>query len=211
MLAVIRVFTTKDTAVLASHGKIIEHLYGISVRTYCIPDQPCGIHDAATEKTAIPKIVAAARQAEADGAEAVFISCAADPGVEKARETVKIPVLGAGTCAAAAAMTLGKKIGVLNLTGNTPASPAALLGNRLEMELAPEGVDNTTDLLTTAGEKAAARALRKLEERCDVVMLACTGFATIRFAEKMRQEAGIPIVDAVEAGGAMAKMFLRMK
>ncbi len=209
VLAVIRVFTSKDPAVLTSHEEIIRHLYGITVRTYCIPEQPYGIHDAATEKVAVPKIAAAATQAEADGAEAIFISCAADPGVEAARAILHIPVLGAGTCAAAVAMTLGRKIGVLNLTGNTPASPAALLGERLEMELAPKGVENTADLLTTQGEEAAVHALKRLAAKCDVVMLACTGFATIRFAEKMRPKVQIPIVDAVEAGGAMAQMILR--
>ena len=209
MLGIIRVLTTNDPKVFESHGQIIEKLYDIPVKNYCIPNQPYGIHDDVTEEAAIPKIVALAKQIEADGAAAILISCAADPGVEQARAAVKIPVLGAGTCAAAVAMALGRRVGVLNLTGHTPASPASVLGTRQTMEIAPLGVENTTDLMTPSGEAAAVQALQKLAANCDVVMLACTGFATIHFAEKMRSHVSIPIVDAVEASGAMAQLALR--
>lgn len=36
-LAVIRVFSSTDQKVLEKHAKIIEKLYGIPTRTYCIP------------------------------------------------------------------------------------------------------------------------------------------------------------------------------
>lgn len=39
-LAVIRVFSSTDQKVLEKHAKIIEKLYGIPTRTYCIPNQP---------------------------------------------------------------------------------------------------------------------------------------------------------------------------
>ena len=42
-LAVIRVFSSTDQKVLEKHAKIIEKLYGIPTRTYCIPNQPEGI------------------------------------------------------------------------------------------------------------------------------------------------------------------------
>ena len=38
-LAVIRVFSSTDQKVLEKHAKIIEKLYGIPTRTYCIPNQ----------------------------------------------------------------------------------------------------------------------------------------------------------------------------
>jgi allantoin racemase len=211
MLAIIRVFTTTSRQILESHGKIIEKLYDISVKNYCILDQPYGIHNSATEQMAIPKIVAEARQAEKDGADAILISCAADPALKEVRTAVCIPVLGAGTCAAAMSMAFGQRVGVLNLSGNTPLSPAVVLGSRLEMELAPEGVENTTDLLTSEGETSAIRALKRLAEKCDVVMLACTGFSTIGFAEKMRQQVDIPLVDAIEAAGAAIQLLYLQK
>lgn len=209
MLGIIRVLTTENPVVFESHGKIIEQMYGISVRNYCIPNQPYGIHDDETERMAIPKIVSLAKRIEADGASAILVSCAADPGVEEARAVVRIPVLGAGSCAASAAMAIGRRVGVLNLTGHTPASPAAVLGTRQVMEIAPAEVENTTDLMTPAGERAAVEALQELATHCDVIMLACTGFATIKFAAKMRQHVGVPIVDAVEASGTMAQLVLR--
>ncbi|MCI1821943.1 MAG: aspartate/glutamate racemase family protein [Megasphaera sp.] len=209
MLGIIRVLTTDDSKVFESHGVIIKERYGIHVKSYCIPDQPYGIHDEVTETAAIPKIITLAKNIEADGVKAILISCAADPGLQQVRASVHIPVIGAGTCAAALALTLGKRVGVLNLTGHTPSSPAAILGERQVMEVAPEGVDNTTDLMTPSGKMAAIKALGELAAACDVIMLACTGFATIHFAEKMRKHVPIPIVDAIEASGAVAQLILR--
>lgn len=211
MLAVIRVFTTTNKNVMEKHAEMIKNMYGIYVKTYCIPDQPYGIHDEVTEILAIPKIVQAAKQAEHDGADCIFISCAADPALQETRQAVAVPVIAAGSCAAALCMAMGQRVGVLNLTGNTPASPAGMLANRLVAEITPSGVDNTTDLLTVKGEQAASRALKELALKCDVIMLACTGFATIGFAAKMQPEIKIPIVDAVEAAGAVAYEILRKK
>lgn len=209
MLGIIRVLTTDNSSILESHGKIISSLYGIKTQNCCIPNQPHGVHDDSTELAAIPKIVDLAKKMEANGAKAILISCAADPALRQTREALHIPVLGAGTCGALVSMALGSRVGVLNLTGQTPISPAMILGSRQTMEIAPEEVDNTLDLMTPNGMEAAKYALQKLEDHCDVVMLACTGFATIGFAEKMRPLTRIPIVDAVEASGAIAQIALR--
>ncbi len=75
MLAIIRVFTTKDPVVLGAHGQIIEQYYKLSTRTYCIPDQQQGIYDQQSEMTAAPKIVTAATRAAAEGAQQ-FLSVA---------------------------------------------------------------------------------------------------------------------------------------
>ena len=208
MLAVVRVFTSDDSHVLSAHGEIIQKRYGLTTRTWCIPDQPRGIYDNASEEAAVPKIVAVAKEAAETGAQAVFISCAADPAVTECRRTLKIPVIGAGSAAAALGLALGKKIGVLNLNAPTLPVVAEILGNRLAMERWPQGVNDTTDLLTAAGLKAAETAVKEMTEKCDVILLGCTGYSTIHLADILRPCVKIPIVDAVEAGGAVAAFIM---
>lgn len=207
MLGIIRVLTHKDQEFVDMHGKTITSIYHIPTISRCIPDQYQGVHDEATKAKAIPKIVALAKELEQYGAKALLISCAADPGLAEARAAVKIPVLGAGTCVAAIAQSLGTRVGVLNLTGTTPPSLRKVLGDAFFKEIAPQGIENTTQLQTPEGKAAAIAALRELETCCDVVALACTGFNTMGLAKEMRSLLSIPIVDPIEASGAIAKQL----
>lgn len=207
MLAVIRVITLKDEAQLKFHENIIKHYYHGKIRSYCIPNQPFGIYDDASELHAIPQIVDVAKQAEKDGAKAIVISCAADPALEEVRNNVKVPVLGAGTCAASMAAAIGRKVGVLNLSGATPKNIRNILGDKLTGERVPKGVCNTTDLNTAEGRQAAATELQELAQESDVILLACTGYTTIGLAKALRSEYSIPIIDAIEACGSMARLF----
>ena len=208
MLAVIRVLTTDDQEMLLRHGRLIEEKYNIACSSYCIPDQFQGIYDDATERMAIPKIVQVAKQAVKDGAQAIFISCAADPAVEEVRRCVNVPVIGAGTALAAVGIALSSRIGVLNLTEETPPGITMLLGKRMVAEAKPAGVKNTTELL--ANRSAAVFAARSLMAAgAEIILLACTGYSTIGMAETIRQETGCMAVDAVLAGGLIASHILK--
>ena len=81
-LAVIRVFSSTDQKVLEKHAKIIEKLYGIPTRTYCIPNQPEGIANEEIAKDCVDRIVEQCLRAEKDGADAVLVSCAIDPALK---------------------------------------------------------------------------------------------------------------------------------
>ena len=139
-LAVIRVFSSTDQKVLEKHAKIIEKLYGIPTRTYCIPNQPEGIANEEIAKDCVERIVEQCLRAEKDGADAVLVSCAIDPGVEAARKVCRIPIFGAGSCAAAMALTMGSRVGVLSLiAGDVPSVPRSILGDRM---VAAVGIDD---------------------------------------------------------------------
>ena len=207
-LAIIRVCSCTDEAVKEAHGKIIATRYGIKVRTYLIPDQALGIYDDASERTAVPKIIAVAEQAQLDGAKAIFISCAIDPAVQECRQKLSIPVIGAGSAAAGTALGLGSRVGVLNLNGALNPRITSLLGMRLRAQSKPQGVNNTTDLLTPEGKEAAISAAKELAEVSDVIMFGCTGFSTIGLAAVLRPLINVPIVDAVEASGGLAWQLL---
>lgn len=206
MIGVVRVLTTSDPEVLAAHGRRIEEKYGVRTRTLCIPDQPRGIYDEESERAAVPKILEVVRRLAEEGADAIFISCAADPGVKEARALVRVPVVGAGSAAAGVALALGERVGVLNLNEATPGPVRRLLGGHLVGEAAPEGVRDTTDLLREEGQRAALEAARRLVRAtgAEVLLLACTGYTTVDMAARLRRELGVRVVDAVDAGGAVA-------
>jgi len=199
-IGVVRVLTTQDERLLRAHGRLIEsrvpHFETVSK---CIEDQPEGIHDDHTRQIAIPKVVKLGRALEDEGVHALIISCVDDPGVDELRNAVKIPVIGAGSAAASLALSLGSKVGVLTITETTPEVVKRILGKHLHAEAKPKGVTTTLDLLREGEKPHLFSAAHELKSRgADVILLGCTGYATIGIASGLKS-LGIPIVDPVLA------------
>ncbi|MDI6773499.1 MAG: aspartate/glutamate racemase family protein [bacterium] len=209
MLGIIRVLSTTDPDVLDRHGKILKERYGYETLSACIPDQPNGIYDDASEAEAVPKIVALARELAEKGATAIFISCASDPGLAEVRQAVRVPVVGAGSAVAAVALNFGERVGVLGIRDQPPRPVARILGDRLVACVRPAGVTTTRHLLEPDGQQRALAAARDLVAAgVDTVALACTGLVTIGMAPILQRELGIPVVDPVLAGGLMIRYVL---
>ena len=211
-IGLIRVVSFADPEVAGLHGGLIErHFPDLQVTSRCIPDQPKGIYDDATEEIAVPKIVELGRvMAREDDIQALIVSCAADPAVKELRRTLAIPVIGAGSAAAALALAISDRVGTLGITEDTPGCMKAVLGGHLVGEARPEGVRTTLDLMNDAGKKSAFGALRRLvEARAGVIALACTGFSTVGIAGELQERAGIRVIDAVVAAGLCAWHFTR--
>lgn len=148
-IGIVRVVTSEDPEFVHAHGRALERAYGVPTVSLCIPDQPHGVHGAATHARAAPKVVA----------------CALD-------------------LAAAVAATLGERIADVRR---------------------PDGVTDTTDLLTAAGGEAAwDTAAAMVRDGADTLLFACTGLTTIGLGPWVRSELGVPVVDAVLAAGAVA-------
>ncbi|MEU4891670.1 aspartate/glutamate racemase family protein [Streptomyces sp. NPDC044780] len=206
-IGVIRVLTSDDPAAVAAHGRVIEERYGLPTVSRCIPDQPHGIHDDASEARAEPKIVALARELADAGAHALIISCAADPALQETRQAVGtgVPVIGAGSAAAAVALGLGRRIGVLGIRDEAPPAVRAVLGDRFTASARPHGVHRTTDLLAPEGPAAVLEAAAGLVAAgADTLLLACTGLNTIGVRPLLERRLGVPVVDPVLAAGLLA-------
>lgn len=209
MIGIIRVLTTDDPEVIQAHGRLLEEQYGLQTLSRCIPDQPRGIYDDATEAVARPKIVALARQMVAEGCRALLISCAADPALEEVRAAVPVPVVGAGSAGAAVALALGGRVGVLSITDGVPAPIASILGDRIVAFTRPRSVTNTTHLLEPGAIDRAMESARALmEQGADVILFGCTGFVTVGLAPRIRTELGVPVVDPVLAAGLMLRYVI---
>jgi Asp/Glu/hydantoin racemase len=206
-IGLIRVLTSNDEKILNAHSKLLQSYFdNFDIETKCIPDQPEGIHDAETEKIAVPKILELAREFERKGKDVIFISCAADPGVEEAKKLLKIPVIGAGSACAYVARSIGNKIGTLGITEEVPEVMAKILGEKLIYNVKPEGVNTTLDL---GKEKALKAAILLKEKGCDTIALSCTGMSTIGIYKDIREIIKIRVVDPVLAAGTLIS-FLQL-
>lgn len=202
-VGLIRVVTLNDEELLQAHANKLERNFPqLEVITRCIPDQPEGVHDIFTEKAAEPKIIKLARELEAEGVEAVFISCAADPALEECRNILNIPVIGAGSACAALAAGISDRIGVLGIMDTVPVRMAEILGKKNIAAVKPQGVTLTLHLLDEAGKKHTFRAAEYLRSKgCDTIALACTGMSTMGIAQELKAALKIHVIDPVLAAG----------
>ena len=209
MLGIIRVLTHQDQNFVEEHGRLIHQQYGLDSISRCIPDQPKGIFDDASEAIAVPKIIALGQQFQAEGCDAIFLSCAADPGLEALRKTVTIPVISAGSASASIAAMLQRPVAVMGIGAEAPRPFKAQLGESV-IYARPEGVLNTTDLLSSQGRQSALACADELyRQGIEVIAFSCTGFSTIGLADAINQQLGQIAVDAVRAAGLFASQLGR--
>lgn len=203
-VGVIRVLTTDDPEVLGAHGRILEAAFpGMRALSRCISDQPLGIFDEASERLAVPKVVALAVEmaSEVDG---LVITCAADPGLTEVRKAVGVPVVGAGSSGAAVAAALGERVAVVGLEGSVPRPVREILGRRLLGFYPARGMRTACDLFSGPGRAAVLEAARQaVRDGADVMLFGCCGLSSMGMAGVLRAEFGLPVVDPVVAAGAM--------
>ena len=204
-VGIIRVLTSDDQDFVDTHGRIIQDEFGLDFVARCIPDQSLGIHSDDTFNLAVPKIVELGKKlVDEFEVSSIFVSCAADPGVAELRAELSVPVVGAGSSGAFIALACATKVGVLGITDEVPVAVSSLLGDRLVAALVPDGVQNTVDLMTPEGRTAALRAGETLKAQgATCILFACTGLTTIGLRPELATQLGIPVVDAVLAGGSV--------
>lgn len=204
-VGLVRVLTvTNDEALRSQEEVILKNYEGIEITSRCILDQPEGIYDDETEQIAIPKILKLSKEFEQEGYDLVYISCAADPGVRECRRELKIPVIGAGSCCASMAVSLGQRIGVLSITADVPKVMREILGDRFVKIIKPEGVNSVLDILVPGGaEKCIDSAKELAKSGCDVIALACAGFSTLGIYKEIKKQTGLIVIDPVMAAGGV--------
>ncbi|WP_409307436.1 aspartate/glutamate racemase family protein [Pectobacterium sp. B1J-3] len=207
-LGIIRVLTTQDTSLLEEHGRLLAEEYGLQTVSRCIPDQPNGIFDASSEALAVPKIITLGQTYESEGCQAIFLSCAADPGLNALRQAVSIPVISAGSACARLAANLKLPVAVIGIGSQAPEPFRRLLGENVRYAR-PKGVTQTTHLLTAEGRANALACAQELyDQGAKVIAFSCTGLSTIGLAAQIRQTIGCVAIDAVSAAGMFAVEWL---
>ncbi|MDD3840026.1 MAG: AroM family protein [Clostridia bacterium] len=208
-VGLIRVITLKDQKQLQVHSDILNKYFNdFCITTKCIEGQPEGIHDDNTEEQAIPKIIEIAKKLESQGQDIILISCAADPAVQECRKLLHIPVVGAGSSAAALAVGTGDNIGVVGITQQVPDVIKRILGDKFKFYIKPEGISNTLDLYKNGSKSNILQACESLKDMgCDGIVLACTGMSTIGIRMLIEKEIGLKVIDPVLAAGIFIEYF----
>lgn len=165
---------------------------------------PPGIETDAHVEMVIPNIIERIEQHDAD---AYVLSCFSDPGIDRVRATTSRPVIGIAESAYLAALGLGRRFGIVSLGPSSIGRHLRYLqALRIDGRLAGDrSIDMTIpQLMTSDVVETVVRTGRKLrdEDGADVVILGCAGLGSYRAA--MEEALGLPIVDPVQAGVALA-------
>ncbi|MFV2043476.1 MAG: aspartate/glutamate racemase family protein [Anaerolineales bacterium] len=208
-IGLIRVLSLEDEKGINSHGLMLEAFFGdtqVNVVNRCIKGHPKGLYNELEVRAAIPKIVRLGQEMERnDGVQSLLVSCVADPGVPELRAASNLPVIGAGAAAAAVALAMGKPVGALSVVDDILNPIAELLGDRLVAWEVPDGVESTVDLMTMEGKERILEAGEAARIRgAEVILLACTGFSTVRIAPFLEERLRMPVVDPVISAGLLA-------
>lgn len=179
-----------------------------SVRLIELAKSPPGIETDEQVAEVIPHILEAIRGASED----IFvIACFSDPGIEELRKVTPKLIIGIAEAAYLAALGLGWRFGIVSLGRSSIGRHLHYL-KRLGFEGRLAG-DRSIDtaVLDLMGDDVAdsvlriARTLRD-DDGADVVILGCAGLGRYRLA--IQQALGVPVIDPVQAGVALASTQL---
>lgn len=164
---------------------------------------------------AIPHILSSIQAGETAGFDAAIISCFSDPGLEPARELVRMPVLASGLCAMHTAALLGHRFSII--------SPRDGVGRPLEharrfgMEafyVSARGIglsvmELARDRQAAIERMAEAARLAVEEDGAEVLILGCMSMAFHNVAPDLQAEVGVPVINPAPVSLAMATMLVR--
>lgn len=165
---------------------------------------PPGIETDDHVEQVIPNIIEAVSNSQAD---AFVLACFSDPGIARVRKLVDRPVFGIAESAYLAAHGLGSRFGIVSLGQSSIDRHLRYLKTlELDRRLAGDRSIDKTVVELMAGNvveivSRTARLLRD-EDGADVVILGCAGLGSYR--EALQESLGIPVIDPVQAGVALA-------
>jgi allantoin racemase len=163
------------------------------------------------EVIASPQILSEVIKAEEEGFDAITIDCALDPGLKAAKQSSRLPVIGAGEAALSLALLFGEYFSVIV---PTPESVGPMLSKIRQMGLRERmasvrsinlhvlDLENYEQTLAALAEEAQL-AIDK--DGAEVIVLGCTVMGPI--AGKLADRLGVPVIDPGTAALKLAEAF----
>jgi allantoin racemase len=168
----------------------------------------------------VPNILEQAKKAEEKGFDAVIIDCMGDPGLDAARELVKIPVLGANESACHLAAQIAPRFSILNVVAESEnAVRSAVIRNGTIQSLASIV---TIDIPVLALEKEPEKTIAKMvqasekaikQDGAQSIVFGCTGMSSlVKSIEDRLKAKGInaPVIEPLRATVYNAIMWILM-
>jgi allantoin racemase len=180
---------------------------------------PASVECELDEALCVPDFLNKARQAEADGFDAVICSCFGDPGVKPARELLNIPVVGAAEASMHFAASLGQRFSVVTVLANVaPLMENLAVQYGVDQKLASVRAVNIP-VLDLEDKQKLVNALHRdmlaaiTEDRAHVLVLGCTGMMGVaRDLERRLKRDGyeVPVVDPAAASLKFVEALVAM-
>jgi len=193
----------------ASPGVIVERLEGFVGRY----EAPSSIESRLEELALAQAVVEQAVEAERRGFDAVITACLGDPGVDAARELVRIPVIAPGETALLTARMLAHHFSVLTpLQETLPIAREQVHKAGVAQSVASIRPFNVSVERIRDREPAMIASLIALGRRCveedgaELLVLACASMSVL--ADEIEPEIGVPVIDAVRLSLRAAEMLV---
>jgi allantoin racemase len=177
------------------------------------PNGPESIESVYEEYLSAALLMKSAPELERQGFDAIIPGCFGDPGVDGARELVRIPVIGPGLAGMLTAAGLGHKFGIVApLEGDVRPTETLVLHHGYEQKLAgvrPLGVAvlgmNDDPAYTLDALEAVSRELME-QDRADVIVLGC---GTLSFrALDLQERIGVPVVNPLRSAIKLCELLV---
>jgi allantoin racemase len=179
---------------------------GTEVDVVDVPSGPLSIESAYEEYLSVPAMLDAIHDLEGRGCDGAIVGCFGDPGVDAARELVRMPVVGPGEAAMLLAASLGHRFAIVTVLDSIvqPLRRLAWSTGVLDKLAAVRSVeipvlelyrdlDRTFDRMVQVGRRCIE------QDDADTLILGCM---TMAFAERHRDlEAvlGVPVISPAHA------------
>lgn len=199
--------------------KDAEYLRGIAapgteLSVVALPRGPASIETFYDVAYAAPEVLHIVHD-QAEGFDAIMINCFADPAVDAARELTDRVVLGPAETSMALALHLGDRFSVISTFANTAPwvrQQAVKLGveRRLASAIGIEVpvLELSREPERTVEELVRAAGLAVERDGAEVIILGCTGMATL--AQAVRARLPVPLIEPAAATLKTAELLVSL-
>ncbi|MGH7539872.1 MAG: aspartate/glutamate racemase family protein [Gemmatimonadota bacterium] len=177
---------------------------------------PTSLESAWEEVRAVPEIVRGVKERALAGADAVIIGSFDDPGLDAARELVRIPVVGPAQASCHLAAQLGDRFGILTVVDEVIPLLSRLLRAYGLMDLLAEIRAVHVPVLElrrqpeTVLENLTREGAALLAAGADTVILGGMTIGFLGVAPRLQERLDVPVVDPVLASLKMAETLVSL-
>jgi allantoin racemase len=190
---------------------------GTEVRVIDVATGPASIESAYEEMLAIPPTLDLIMECERQGYDAAIIGCFGDPGIEAARELVKMPVVGPCESSMLLAASLGHKFSVLTIfdsliAGQEHLAHRAGVGAKLASVRATNipVLELMKDPAVSKARMIEVATACVKEDRADAFLFGCMTMSFLDMADEISAAVGAPAVNAGKAALKQAETLVSM-
>lgn len=189
----------------------------VSIEVVHLKWGPESIENTKEEQEAAKPMLEGVIEAERDGCDAAIIYCFGDPGLERAKHSVGIPVVGIGEASYYLASYVGTKFGVITAGPDDDCGTVPLLTEKIEshgLQSRSVGVMSVgIPVLGLGGEQDELKQAVKIggelvKKGADVLLLGCGSLLGLE--KELEKQLGAKIIMPAIAGLKLCEIMLEM-